>query len=82
MSSTPDRIRREPWQAFSSSWRGGVRIIVGPQSSSEVAAIQPLANAEGVLVVSQGSTASSLAMPNDNVFRFVPNDHIEGLSHD
>ena len=29
-------------------------------------------------MVSQGSTASSLAMPNDNVFRFVPNDHIEG----
>lgn len=56
----------------------GVRIIIGPQSSSEVAAIQPLANARGVLIVSQGSTASSLAMPNDNVFRFVPNDHVEG----
>ncbi|HEY6428488.1 MAG TPA: ABC transporter substrate-binding protein [Acidimicrobiales bacterium] len=56
----------------------GVRIIIGPQSSSEVAAIQPLANAQGVLVVSQGSTASSLAMPNDNIFRFVPNDHVEG----
>jgi branched-chain amino acid transport system substrate-binding protein len=56
----------------------GVRIIVGPQSSSEVAAIQPLANTRGVLIVSQGSTASSLAQPDDNVFRFVPNDHIEG----
>ncbi len=56
----------------------GVRIIIGPQSSSEVAAIQPLANARGVLVVSQGSTASSLAMPNDDVFRFVPTDHVEG----
>jgi len=56
----------------------GVRIIVGPQSSSEVAAIQPLANAQGILVVSQGSTASSLAIPDDNVFRFVPNDHVEG----
>jgi branched-chain amino acid transport system substrate-binding protein len=56
----------------------GARIIIGPQSSSEVAAIQPLANSRGVLIVSQGSTASSLAMPNDNLFRFVPNDHIEG----
>ena len=56
----------------------GVRIIIGPQSSSEVAAIQPLANARGVLIVSQGSTASSLAQLNDNVFRFVPNDHVEG----
>jgi branched-chain amino acid transport system substrate-binding protein len=31
-----------------------------------------------VLVVSQGSTASSLAIPDDNVFRFVPTDHVEG----
>ena len=31
-----------------------------------------------MLLVSQGSTASSLAMPNDTVFRFVPNDHVEG----
>jgi branched-chain amino acid transport system substrate-binding protein len=56
----------------------GVRVVIGPQSSSEVAAIQAAANARGVLVVSQGSTASSLAMPNNNVFRFVPNDHVEG----
>ena len=55
-----------------------VRVIIGPQSSSEVAAIQPLANARGVLIVSQGSTASSLAMPDNNLFRFVPNDHVEG----
>ena len=55
-----------------------VRIVIGPQSSSEVAAIQALANQQGVLIVSQGSTASSLAMPNNNAFRFVPNDHIEG----
>jgi branched-chain amino acid transport system substrate-binding protein len=72
---------QEPTRAvsgFNSLADRGVRIVVGPQSSSEVAAIQPLANTRGVLVVSQGSTASSLAMPNDNVFRFVPNDHIEG----
>ena len=64
--------------AFNELADAGVRIIIGPQSSSEVAAIQPLANARGVLLVSQGSTASSLAMPNDTVFRFVPNDHVEG----
>ena len=31
-----------------------------------------------MIVVSQGSTASSLAIPDDNVFRFVPTDHVEG----
>ncbi len=65
----------------------GAEIVIGPQSSSEVAAIDPVATERGVLVVSQGSTASSLAA-DDNVFRFVPNDHVEGramvdlLAHD
>jgi branched-chain amino acid transport system substrate-binding protein len=56
----------------------GVRIAIGPQSSSEVAAITEQAAARGVLLVSQGSTASSLAQPDDNVFRFVPTDRVEG----
>jgi branched-chain amino acid transport system substrate-binding protein len=56
----------------------GAHIVIGPQSSSEVAAIKDLAASLGVLVVSQGSTASSLAIPGDNVFRFVPTDHVEG----
>ena len=56
----------------------GAHVVIGPQSSSEVVAIKDLAASLGVLVVSQGSTASSLAIPNDNVFRFVPTDHVEG----
>ena len=52
----------------------GVKIVIGPQSSSEVAAIKPFADAHGILVISQGSTASSLAIPGDNIFRFCPND--------
>jgi branched-chain amino acid transport system substrate-binding protein len=56
----------------------GVRIAIGPQSSSEVAAISEQADARGVLLVSQGSTASSLGLPEDNVFRFVPTDRVEG----
>jgi branched-chain amino acid transport system substrate-binding protein len=56
----------------------GAHVVIGPQTSSEVAAIKDLAEQLGVLVVSQGSTASSLAIPDDNVFRFVPTDHVEG----
>ena len=41
-----------------------VPIVIGPQSSSEVAAISDTAASRGVLVVSQGSTASSLAQPD------------------
>jgi branched-chain amino acid transport system substrate-binding protein len=56
----------------------GVKVVIGPQSSSEVAKIKDRAAQLGVLIVSQGSTASSLAIPDDNVFRFVPTDHVEG----
>src|SRR5436190_7678861 len=54
--------------------RRGVKIVIGPQSSSEVAMIKPYADAHSILVISQGSTASSLAIPGDNIFRFCPND--------
>jgi len=36
--------------------------------------IKPYADAHNILVISQGSTASSLAIPGDNIFRFCPND--------
>lgn len=52
----------------------GVQIVIGPQSSAEVVAIKPYADAHHILVISQGSTASSLAIPGDNIFRFCPND--------
>ncbi len=40
----------------------GVKIVIGPQSSAEVAMIKPYADAHNILVISQGSTASSLAI--------------------
>jgi branched-chain amino acid transport system substrate-binding protein len=58
----------------------GVKIVIGPQSSSEVAMIRPYADAHNILIISQGSTASSLAIPGDNIFRFCPNDTREALA--
>jgi branched-chain amino acid transport system substrate-binding protein len=55
----------------------GVRAFVGPQGSSEVRALRRTATSVGALVVSQGSTAHTLAVPGDNVFRFVPDDRRE-----
>jgi branched-chain amino acid transport system substrate-binding protein len=66
----------------------GVKIIIGPQTSSEVAMIKPFADAHNILVISQGSTASSLAIPGDNILRFCPPDTREAealvalLQHD
>jgi branched-chain amino acid transport system substrate-binding protein len=56
----------------------GVRVVVGPQSSSEVAAVRSAAANLGVVVISQGSTAHSLAFARDNILRFVPDDIREG----
>ena len=55
----------------------GVSVIIGPQSSSELAKIKPFADSHNILVISQGSTASSLSIPGDNIFRLCPNDKRE-----
>src|SRR6185503_19063442 len=49
----------------------------GPQSSSEAAAVRTFANGAGVALISQGSTAGSLAIAGDYLFRFVPSDEAE-----
>jgi branched-chain amino acid transport system substrate-binding protein len=51
---------------------------VGPQSSAELAAIRNFSNANELLVISQGSTAGTLAIANDAIFRFCPGDSLEG----
>jgi branched-chain amino acid transport system substrate-binding protein len=57
-----------------------VHYLVGPQSSAELGAIREFANTNEMLVVSQSSTASSLAIPNDGIFRFCPGDAVEGAA--
>lgn len=52
----------------------GIRIVIGPGSSAELEAIRSYADGHGILVVSTMSTAPSLAIEGDNVFRFVPPD--------
>ena len=56
------------------------RLVIGPQSSSEMAAVKAIADSLGILVVSQGSTASSLSIANDALYRYVPGDQIEGAA--
>jgi branched-chain amino acid transport system substrate-binding protein len=55
----------------------GAQIVIGPETSAELQAVIPFATANGMLVISQGSTAFSLSTPGDNIFRFVPNDRHE-----
>jgi branched-chain amino acid transport system substrate-binding protein len=69
--------------SLQTAFNGGVRFIIGPQSSAECAAVRQFANDNHILLVSQGSTASSLAIANDALFRFCPGDGPEGqaISH-
>ncbi|MFA6085969.1 ABC transporter substrate-binding protein [Mucilaginibacter sp.] len=65
---------------FTAAKNGGVHFVIGPQSSAELAAIKPLVDGGQVIVVSQSSTAGSLAIADDNIFRFCPPDKIEGAA--
>lgn len=52
----------------------GVRLVVGPFASANAAAVLDYANQNGIVLLSPASQASSLAIPDDNLFRLVPGD--------
>ena len=52
----------------------GVRIVIGPATSAELKATKDFADKNGLILISPSSTAPSLAIEGDNVFRFVPDD--------
>ena len=51
-----------------------IRIVIGPATSAEVEAIKDYADKNDIIVMSHSSTAPSLAIEGDNIFRFVPDD--------
>ena len=54
--------------------QNGIKMVIGPDSSAELQAIKAYADKNGILVLSHASTVASLAIPDDNIFRFVPDD--------
>jgi branched-chain amino acid transport system substrate-binding protein len=52
----------------------GIKIVIGPATSAELKATQDYASTNGILLISPSSTAPSLAIRGNNVFRFVPDD--------
>jgi branched-chain amino acid transport system substrate-binding protein len=70
-TKTDPNVAREKLKDLASK---GIRIVIGPSTSAAVAAVKEYADENGILIVSSSSTAPSLAIPNDNVFRFVPDD--------
>jgi branched-chain amino acid transport system substrate-binding protein len=58
----------------------GIEVVIGPQSSAEVASIKSYVDANSMLVISQSSTAGTLAIPGDNIFRLTPSDTLEAVA--
>lgn len=55
----------------------GVQIVIGPQSSAEARVLKPFADAHGIILISPSSTAGSLSLADDYLFRFCPDDAFE-----
>jgi branched-chain amino acid transport system substrate-binding protein len=55
----------------------GIRLFVGPQTSEEVRAVEQLAFADDIVLISYGSTAPSLARQSSNLFRLAPDDRYQ-----
>ncbi len=68
----------EALKLLMSFYQKGIRMVVGPYSSAELAHIRSFADANNMLIVSPSSVAVSLAIPDDNIFRFVTSDIIQG----
>jgi len=52
----------------------GIKLLIGPLSSGEVRNIKSYLDSNKMLTISQSSTALDLAIADDYVFRFCPND--------
>jgi len=56
----------------------GLKVIIGPESSAEVAAIKSFTDDNDMVLLSHCSTAPSLAIAGDSVYRLVPSDLRQG----
>ena len=54
--------------------KNDIRIVIGPATSAEVGALKNFADKNDIIIMSHSSTAPSLAVEGDNIFRFVPDD--------
>ncbi|HET7644649.1 MAG TPA: ABC transporter substrate-binding protein [Nitrososphaeraceae archaeon] len=56
----------------------GAKIIVGPATSTAVAAVKDFANENNIILISYSSTSPALSIKGDNLIRFIPDDVNQG----
>ena len=54
--------------------KNGIKVVIGPQTSLEIESVKDYADRNNILLISPSSTAPSLAISGDNLFRFCPDD--------
>ena len=58
----------------------GVSIIIGPETSGSTTQVKPYADTNDMMLISCCSTAPSLAIAGDSVYRLVPDDSKQGVA--
>ena len=56
----------------------GVKIIIGPATSTAVSAVKEYAEKNSIILISYSSTSPLLSIEGDNLFRLVPDDTYQG----
>ncbi len=56
----------------------GIKVVIGPLSTSCTRAVMPIANEQKIVIISPSSTGSAAAFPDDYVFRMPPPDTVQG----
>jgi branched-chain amino acid transport system substrate-binding protein len=57
-----------------------IHVVIGPFASSSVAAVKEFADANEIILISPLSTAGTLALPGDHIYRFTPDESKEGVA--
>ena len=60
----------------------GITMVIGYFSSSQLETIKDYADSEGILILSTGSSSPTLAIADDNILRFNPDDKKQALAVD
>jgi branched-chain amino acid transport system substrate-binding protein len=64
--------------AIKQLFAAGVKVVVGPATSTAVAAVKDYAASNNITLISYASTSPALSIEDDNLFRLVPDDKMQG----
>ena len=58
----------------------GIKVIIGPETSANIQNMRAYTNSNNMLLLSCCSSAPSLAIPDDSLYRLVPDDSQQGVA--